>query len=98
MSHTDRPPPPRIPPPGTLTEEEEELLPPCNLADITHDALERVIGVRPVDLTYYERAFTHPSSGIAPDYEVLEFLGASHRSFVKSCSRIQLSVDGDRSV
>lgn len=74
MSH-ERPPPPRIPPPGSLTEDEEEILPPCNLADITPDAIERVIGVRPVNVSYYERAFTHPSSGRTPDYEVLEFLG-----------------------
>lgn len=69
------PPPPRVPPPGSLTEEEEEALPPLNLRDVTHDNVESVLGIRPVDLSYYVRAFTHPSSGMTPDYEVLEFLG-----------------------
>lgn len=74
MTH-DRPPPPRIPPPGTLSEDEEEALPPCNLTDITADAVERVVGIRPINIDLYVRAFTHPSSGRTPDYEVLEFLG-----------------------
>ncbi|MGA1563837.1 MAG: ribonuclease III [Pontimonas sp.] len=69
------PPPPRIPPPGTLTEEEEDLLGPLNLRDVTPDNVEEVIGIRPVNIAYYVRAFTHPSSGGTPDYEVLEFLG-----------------------
>jgi ribonuclease-3 len=72
-----KPPPPRIPPPGTLTEEEEEALPPCNLRDITVESIEEVFGIRPVDIDVYVRAFTHPSSGRCPDYEVLEFLGDS---------------------
>lgn len=77
-----QPPPPRIPYPHTLTPEEEEVLPPCNLTDITHDALERVLGIRPQDLQLYVRAFTHPSSGRVPDYESLEFLGDSVLSLV----------------
>jgi ribonuclease-3 len=76
------PPPPRIPYPHTLTAEQEECLSPRNLTDITHDALERVLGTRPVDLSLYERAFTHPSSGRSPDYESLEFLGDSVLSLV----------------
>lgn len=71
----NKPPPPRIPPPGSLTEDEEDALPSINLTDITAESVERVTGVRPVDIAYYRRAFTHPSSGEVPDYEVLEFLG-----------------------
>jgi len=76
------PPPPRIPPPGSLTEEEEEALEPRNLRDITEDDVHSVLGIRPVDIALYERAFTHPSSGMTPDYEVLEFLGDSVLSMV----------------
>jgi ribonuclease-3 len=71
------PPPPRIPPPNSLSEEQEEALPPCNLRDITSDAINDVIGIRPVNIEYYVRAFTHPSSEKIPNYEVLEFLGDS---------------------
>lgn len=71
------PPPPSIAFPGSLTEEEEEELLPCSLAPVTHDAMERLTGLQPVDLDLYVRAFTHTSSGNVPDYETLEFLGDS---------------------
>lgn len=74
--------PPRIPPPGSLTEEEEDALAPLNLRDVTEDTIFSVIGIQPVDISLYKRAFTHPSSGITPDYEVLEFLGDSVLSMV----------------
>lgn len=77
-----QPPPPRVPAPNTLTEEEEESLPPMSMAPITHDAIEWVIGTRPVCLNHYITAFTHPNSNQTPHYERLEYLGDSALGYV----------------
>lgn len=83
------PPPPRIPPPGTLTEEEQDALPPMSMADLSAAALERIIGERPVDLSLYRVAFTHPDAGLAYHFEKMEFLGDSILSFVAAKYLIQ---------
>lgn len=77
-----KPPPPNVPPPGSLTEEEEELLPPMSVMNITHDSIERAIGIRPMDVTHYVTAFTHPNSNITPHYERMEYLGDSALGYI----------------
>jgi len=52
------------------------------MGTLTADALERVIGERPVDLTLYNTAFTHPEAGLPWNYEKFEFLGDSILGFV----------------
>ena len=82
MDATSKPPPPRVPPFGTLSLEEEEELPPMNLRDITHDTMEKCLGVRPNNIDVYVQALTHPSANSICNYEKLELLGDSILSFV----------------
>jgi ribonuclease-3 len=77
-----QPPPPLVPAPGTLTEEQEDALPPMSMIPITHDTIERAIGIRPMNIEHYRTALTHPNSEFQPHYERLEFLGDSALGYV----------------
>lgn len=78
-----QPRPPNNPPPGTvLTDDVLALLPPLRCNDLTAEAVERITGKKPMDLTHYDIALTHPDAGLDVDYECYEFLGDSVLSFV----------------
>lgn len=89
-----QPRPPNNPPPGSVfTDEVLALLPPLRCNDLTVDAVERIIGQRPMDITHYDIALTHPDAGVGYDYETYEFLGDSVLSFVTAKFLYERHVD-----
>jgi ribonuclease-3 len=53
-----------------------------SMADITHDSIEKCLGIRPVTLSHYTTAFTHPNAGVSPHYERYEYLGDAALGFI----------------
>ena len=82
LPHDESPPPvPRIPPPGSVPDDEIDALPPVRLGDITPQMIERVTGLKPMNIDLYVTAFTHKSADPENNYERLEFLGDSVINF-----------------
>ena len=68
---------------------------------IFFDAIQKIIGFRPVNILFYKKAFTHRSSnktdidGIALNYERLEFLGDAMLSAIIASYLYQKVPSGD---
>ncbi len=75
-------PPNNLPPGSTITETEVASLPPLRCNDLTPEVVQRMTGRKPMNMTHYDIALTHPDAGLEYDYEKYEFLGDSVLSFV----------------
>ena len=71
-----------MPPDTHVTDDMLSDLPPLRCNDLTSEVIERLTGQKPMEMTHYEVALTHPDAGLEYDFEKYEFLGDSVLSFV----------------
>jgi ribonuclease-3 len=77
------------------------IQPPTETEEVFYGELKKLLGFRPKNISYYEKAFTHSSikimdeNGMPINYERLEFLGDAMLGSIVAAFLFKMAPDGD---